>query len=537
MYNTRNLLLIIATCSLALSFSFIFPLAQSVANTSISEHEVLLVNLGSRFVDNANAMAVDKNENVYLTGSFQGEIEIDSTIYTAHGDSDIFVAKINPAGRIEWFIQAGSHTYEANVISETGKSIQIDKQGNAFVCGIFSGLAQFGDTVVQGKGSSDIFLLKLSPAGKQLWVKTLGNSGCNICTQLVVDEGAIYMAGKSSGTIAPGKPMVQTPLSFLTVFDQHGNMDWILESDGAVMVRNSMVALIDNQIYWGTQQSEQATDEFGTNAILQNKLKLVTTDYNGNALASKTFLLDDQSYLVNFHSTKDQHLFVDFLNNKSVGIQQLIAESTASPNSEILLDDAITKSIAVDLCPNDQNSQSKVIQSFGTDTHLVLENANDLMLYKNCEPITILSDVSPVRLVNPVITTDAFHYLLIKYYGGFNEEANIKNSRSSQNILLIRIKNEKNEIEAIKQLNMGLSASIRIYPNPSKTGLFRLVPEDEVHQQCKHIAVYDQANKLVLDMETETLPEQLDLSDKPAGTYFVVISLREFNILKKVIRH
>lgn len=135
----------------SLKFFIYFPIAQSVANTSISEHEVLLVNLGSRFVDNANAMAVDKNENVYLTGSFQGEIEIDSTIYTAHGDSDIFVAKINPAGRIEWFIQAGSHTYQANVISETGKSIQIDKQGNVLVCGIFSGLAQFGDTIVKGK--------------------------------------------------------------------------------------------------------------------------------------------------------------------------------------------------------------------------------------------------------------------------------------------------------------------------------------------------------------------------------------------------
>ncbi len=35
-------------------------------------------------------------------------------------------------------------------------------------------------------------------------------------------------------------------------------------------------------------------------------------DYNGNAFASKTFLLDYQSYLVNFHSTKDQHLLVDF---------------------------------------------------------------------------------------------------------------------------------------------------------------------------------------------------------------------------------
>lgn len=148
---------------------------------SQSNSGLVVVSIGGTGIENANSMVIDKHENIYLTGSFQGDVNIGASQYSASGDSDIFIAKIDPSGNIVWFNQAGGSTNQSNIISESGKSIQLDKHGNILVCGIFEGQSYFGDTIVYSQGGSDVFLAKYSPNGELLWVSTLGNSGCNVC--------------------------------------------------------------------------------------------------------------------------------------------------------------------------------------------------------------------------------------------------------------------------------------------------------------------------------------------------------------------
>jgi len=272
---------------------FIIVILLSLPNMlhSQSNSGLVVVSIGGTGIENANSMVIDRNENIYLTGSFQGDVNIGASQYSASGDSDIFIAKIDPSGNIVWFNQAGGPTNQANIISESGKSIQLDKHGNILVCGIFEGQAYFGDTIVYSQGGSDVFLAKYSPNGELLWVSTLGNSGCNVCKQIVVNGDMIYMAGTSSGTITLGKTFVNVPLSFLGAFDQNGNLGWISENEKDAVMHNSKIIIQNNLIYWVTQQSEIITDALGNYSHMQNKLIITSSEFNGNNQSSKEFLL------------------------------------------------------------------------------------------------------------------------------------------------------------------------------------------------------------------------------------------------------
>ncbi len=91
----------------------IFTASVNASNISeLEKSDVLIINFGSDFVDKANSMVVDDEGNIYVTGSFQGDLILGDEKYTAMGDADIFLAKFNSDGNIEWFRQAGSRVYE-----------------------------------------------------------------------------------------------------------------------------------------------------------------------------------------------------------------------------------------------------------------------------------------------------------------------------------------------------------------------------------------------------------------------------------------
>ena len=62
---------------------------------------------GSGANDQGNAIDVDSNGNVYVTGAFEQTVTFGSTTLTSAGRDDIFVAKMNSTGRCGPFKQEG----------------------------------------------------------------------------------------------------------------------------------------------------------------------------------------------------------------------------------------------------------------------------------------------------------------------------------------------------------------------------------------------------------------------------------------------
>lgn len=89
--------------------------------------------------------------------------------------------------------------------SDEANSITTDATGNVFVTGKFRGIVDFdpGPAVqnLTSFGGSDIFIMKVDPAGTFQWVKQMGGTGDDVANAIFIDgNGTIYTTGYFSNT-------------------------------------------------------------------------------------------------------------------------------------------------------------------------------------------------------------------------------------------------------------------------------------------------------------------------------------------------
>ena len=139
---------------------------------------------GGLYNDGSTGLVIDKSGNVYITGFSETN---------SNGGSDIFVAKYDKNGNLVWNSISGSN-FDTH---EEGRSIAVDKTGNVYVTGKFTGNANFGDIQLISSGSFDIFIAKYLPDGKISWVKRAGSSVFDDSGESIKvnDNGNIFVAG------------------------------------------------------------------------------------------------------------------------------------------------------------------------------------------------------------------------------------------------------------------------------------------------------------------------------------------------------
>ncbi len=109
--------------------------------------------IGGGGSDREGGIAIDTADNLYISGSFDNAMTIDTTVLQGIGQ-DIFVAKLNTNGNLNWARTAGSG-------NTTSNAIFVNDHGDAFVTGLFNGTAIFDENQTASNGSSDIFAAKL----------------------------------------------------------------------------------------------------------------------------------------------------------------------------------------------------------------------------------------------------------------------------------------------------------------------------------------------------------------------------------------
>jgi hypothetical protein len=84
---------------------------------------------------------------------------------------------------------------------DTADAVATDSAGNIFVAGEFTDDLVLGNTTLDSRGSTDTFLIKLSPAGNLLWVASIGSIGPDEPAAITVDaSGNAYVTGRFSST-------------------------------------------------------------------------------------------------------------------------------------------------------------------------------------------------------------------------------------------------------------------------------------------------------------------------------------------------
>lgn len=164
--------------------------------------------VGGVGVEDARAICVDLNNNIWITGQFTGTVDFDPSANTANlsasqsGDADMFVAKYDASGNYLW---AGVFT--GGNPDEKGYAICVNPvTGNICVTGTFSGTVDFDPSVaVNNKtcaGVKDAFLLVLNTSGTLVSINVIGGVGDDIGFGIAVDaQGNYCLTGQFGGVV------------------------------------------------------------------------------------------------------------------------------------------------------------------------------------------------------------------------------------------------------------------------------------------------------------------------------------------------
>jgi hypothetical protein len=157
-------------------------------------------------------IAVDANGNSYVSGGFTGALPLGGNTLISAGKTDAFVAKIDSAGNPQWAKQFGGLEYQWI------EGVATDSLGNVVVVGEFDSAVSFdGVNTVTAQGT-DAFVVKLTPNGTVLWVKTFnegvgnGNGTQNIAAVAIDKNNDVIVTGSYANGMATGIVLGATSL-------------------------------------------------------------------------------------------------------------------------------------------------------------------------------------------------------------------------------------------------------------------------------------------------------------------------------------
>jgi hypothetical protein len=206
--------------------------------------------------DVATAIAVDASGNVYVTGYSDGTgdytYDYATVKYDANGNQQ-WVARYNGPGN-GW---------------EQAAAIAVDASGNAYVTGSSYGGSATG---------TDYVTIKYDTDGNQLWIARyngpLGNGGDYAAALAVDASGHAYVTGSSYGGSG-------TRYDYATImYDVNGNEQWVARYNGSIN-RDDYAAAIDidvaGNVYvtgpsyrtWRNKTSDYATIKYDANGLQQ----------------------------------------------------------------------------------------------------------------------------------------------------------------------------------------------------------------------------------------------------------------------------
>lgn len=214
--------------------------------------------IGSSGIDVARSLAIDQNNDIIVTGYFNGTVDFDPSSTAAstllsNGGNDIFLAKYSTSGTLIWAKSFGSSG------SDFGTKVLVDNQGNIFLTGNFSGTIDIDPSTAVNNlvslGSTDVVLAKFDSNGNLITGKSFGNIGAESAIDIALDATKkCYITGNFAGTV-DFDPSTSTSFSltnangafdvYVCKFDSLLNFQWAKQLVSASTAQPNDIA-IDN---------------------------------------------------------------------------------------------------------------------------------------------------------------------------------------------------------------------------------------------------------------------------------------------------
>lgn len=158
------------------------------------------VTFGGSGPHQVKALAVDGPGAIYVTGAYSGKANFGSHACVGHGSYDIFLAGLGKDGSFRWALCGGGSGFDSGI------GLAVGPGGDLWLSGEFNGKITLGGVTITSSASSDLFLARVSPAGKVRWVATGGGAGLDQGIAVTVDttSGTAYLAGSVTAAAAFG---------------------------------------------------------------------------------------------------------------------------------------------------------------------------------------------------------------------------------------------------------------------------------------------------------------------------------------------
>jgi len=486
-------------------------------------------------------IAIDTNDNIYLTGYFQGagsnsfdanpaNTDDDANPYTSNTDEfwlaqqsplmsrDCFIIKLDSNGNFVWAKQVSNPS--GGAANEDSSTIEVDNLGNVYVAGTFL-YADFNpDPVDQfillannnGANDPDGFLLKLDSNGDFVWVKTYPSTSFAKILDMEFDAvNNLYVTGQFAGTID-----LDASTSGISNFTSEGNYDtfimkldtsqdylWAKSFGSSANDSPSMIKVLPSGIYMGGYFSGTTNFDNGTGTNTLSPLGesdgfLSKFDTSGNFNfvytlgGSTTGLGNDQ--VENIRETNGTLYVVgQFLGTSDFDNSTGVASSTSTGGSDAYILELTT---------------SGVYQVHHTIGGTLDEDSTNLEIINNDEIMLFGSFSSSVIDLNPFSGIDNYNNIT---------QRDVYISRFTTSSLLSTIDYSQNEIS--------------IYPNPVKD---IITIKNTSNTDIDLFKIYSMTGQLI--MTGDVFNNTINTSNLSSGVYMLMFSGESFKENIKIIK-
>ena len=300
-------------------------------------------------IGRGNAIAIDSDGNVYISGRYDSESNVDvpstdeisligKIVPTMMGAA--FLIKYNNAGVALWATHVdGTDFYNGDDI---GRNLAIDSSRNLYLVGSYSGHddnTSIGSRAYSADDTTSIqlpdvdnnsaFLVKYNSDGTPQWVKGIDASGDVLGYGVAVDSGSnVFITGEytadSEVDVGNSKnlPITTDVASFLVKYDTDGTTQWATKIDGSSTDKGVSVVT-------GKNGNVHILGNYTSGAIVVSPF-ITLPDTSGN---DTTFLLTyDTQGVVQWATTIDG-VGADVVTDSTGAI--FVTGSYSSPNSNV----------------------------------------------------------------------------------------------------------------------------------------------------------------------------------------------------------
>ncbi len=186
-------------------------------------------------LDTGTGIATDNAGNVFVGGVFHSPVATFGIgMFTSYGNADMFLAKFDATGTLQWARQAGGAG------EDTAGGVAVAADGSAYLVGAVAGNASFSGTNVTSVAgaASDGFVAKYAGDGRVTWVRRFGGGGLSAARAVAVDAaGTVHVTGYFSGGVTFGtntlKGISGSYDAFLARLDAGGVFAFVQQAGGA----------------------------------------------------------------------------------------------------------------------------------------------------------------------------------------------------------------------------------------------------------------------------------------------------------------